>query len=153
VTPRPGGRWWTRRAVVGLVVAAQLVLVVRAYWADHDVFGFQMFPESSQWQAEIVRVDADGTRHDVRDPWPGGYRWGDLVTSRGLGDPFTRGHADTGLASTTAFLRAALDWVARNTPDDPETVYLEAVVTLWDNGRGPRNEVYRSVIRTQAGSP
>jgi hypothetical protein len=75
------------------------------------------------------------------------------VTSRGLGHPFDRGHADTGLASTTAFLRAALDWVARNTPDDRETVYLEAVVTLWDNGREPRTEVYRSVVRPEAGAP
>ena len=152
VTPRRGGRWWARRVVVGLVVVAQLVLVGRAYRSDHDVFGFQMFPESSRWQAEIVRVDTAGTRHDVRDPWPGGYRWGDLVTTRGLGDPFTPGHADTGLASTTAFLRAALDWVARNTPDDPETVYLEAVVTLWDNGREPQVEVYRSVTRPEAGT-
>ena len=142
--------WWARRVVIAVVVVAQLVLVGRAYWADHDVFGFQMFPESSEWQATIYRVDESGSRHDVRDPWPGGYRWPELVEGRGLGFPFSRSHADTGLASTIGFLDAALDWVARNTPADTETVYLEAVVTTWHNGRQPQQVVLTSVERSRA---
>ncbi len=128
----------------------QLLLVVRAYWADHDVFGFQMFPESSEWQATIIRVEADGDRHDVRDPWPGDYRWQELVRGRGLDAPFGRSHADTGLPSTLGFFEAALEWVAANTPQDGETLYLEAVVTTWDNGRGPRQVVLRTPDRAEA---
>ena len=142
--------WWMRRVVVAGVVILQLFLVVRAYWADHDYFGFQMFPESSRWQAVVSRVVTDGIRHDVRDPWPGGYRWHELVTTRGLDRPFERRHADTGLASTLDFFDKALDWVARNTPADRETVYLEAVVTTWDNGRDPVTRIVRSVDRPEA---
>ena len=87
----PRWRVLARRVVVIGVVAAQAFFVVRAYWADHDEFGFQMFPESSQWQAEIVRVDADGERVPIDEPWPGGYRWDQLVTSRGLRYPSRRG--------------------------------------------------------------
>jgi len=133
-----------------VVVAAQLFLVVRAYWADHDVFGFQMFPESSEWQATIVRVDGDGDRHDVRDPWPGGYRWHELVRGRGLDSPFTRSHADTGLASTVGFFEAALEWVAANTPADTETHYLEAIVTTWRNGGEPTTTIVRTADRSAA---
>lgn len=142
--------WWTRRAVVAVVVALQLGLVIRAYWSDHDQFGYQMFPESSDWQAEIYRVEADGQRRDVREPWPGGYRWEELVVGRGLDAPFRRHHADTGLASTLDFFGDALDWVALNTPADGETRYLEAVVTTWHNGRRPEVRVLRSVERPPA---
>ena len=40
-----------------------------------------------------------------------------------------RHHADAGLDNQLAFLDAALDWVAGNTPRDRETRYLEARVT------------------------
>jgi hypothetical protein len=120
-----------------VILLAQLLLVVRAYSADHAFFGFQMFPESSQWQATIERELADGQRIDVRDPWPGGYEWADLVVGRGLDRPFGRQHADTGLRSTLHFFAAALDWVAHNTPGDTETVRLVATVTTWLNGGLP----------------
>lgn len=126
-------------AVVILIV--QLLLIVRAYSADHAFFGFQMFPESSEWTASIERELSDGRRIDVRQPWPGGYRWGDLVNGRGLGHPFAPHHADTGLDSTLHFFAEALDWVAANTPLDTETVRLVATVTVWDNGRGPETIV------------
>lgn len=133
-----------RRIAAALIVTLQLLLVVRAYEADHAVFGFQMFPESSDWQADIVRVTADGARVDARLPWPGGYRWGDLVRGRGLTDPFVRHHADTGLDSQLHFFEEALDWVAANTPLDTETQYLEATVTVWPNGGGPEVLVFSS---------
>jgi hypothetical protein len=137
-----------RRAVVVAVVLLQLALVVRAYWSDHDQFGFQMFPESSTWQAEIVRVTADGTRVPVDQPWPGGYRWEALVTEGGLRHPAGRHHADAGIDNQLAFLAAALDWVAANTPDDTETDHLEAEVTYWRNVDGPVRLVLRSDPRT-----
>jgi hypothetical protein len=96
-----------RIAAIGIVVA-QLLLIVRAYSAPIDTFGFQMFPESSQWQADIFRVLPDGSRIDIREPWPGGYRWEQLVDARGLGSPFTLHHADAGLDATVHLLDAAL---------------------------------------------
>lgn len=128
-----------RRILAATIISAQLLLVVRAYSADHAFFGFQMFPESSEWQATIERQLPDGTLVDVRRPWPGGYAWGDLVQGRGLGDPFSRHHADTGLDSTLDFFGSALEWVAVNTPADFETTALIATVTVWHNGRTPES--------------
>ena len=126
-----------RRAAAFAIIAAQLLLIVRAYSAPIDTFGFQMFPESSQWEARIFRVLPDDSRVDIREPWPGGYRWETLVDTGGLGIPFTLHHADAGLAATMHLLDAALDWVAANTPADHETTALVAEVTLIDNGRSP----------------
>lgn len=140
-------RVWGRRVVVAVVVAAQLGFVVRGYVADHREFAFQMFPESSTWQADIVRVTRDGRRVPVAEPWAG-YRWSQLAPDRGLAFPARRRHADAGLDNQLAFLDAALDYVARNTPNDTETVYLEAMVTTWRNTDGPRTVVMRSVERS-----
>jgi hypothetical protein len=139
-----------RRVVVLAVVLLQLGLVARGYWADHKEFAFQMFPESSTWRADVVRVTADGRRVPVDRPWSG-YRWEELVPSRGLAYPSVRHHADAGLDNQLAFLDAALDWVADNTPRDRETRYLEARVTAWHNADPARVEVLRSPIREEAG--
>jgi hypothetical protein len=128
------------------VIALQLFFVVRAYWAPHKEFGFQMFPEASSWQADIVRVTNDGQRVPVTQAWDG-YQWSDLVTDRGLSYPSVRHHADDGLDNQLAFLHAALDWVAANTPRDTQTAYYEATVTTWYNTRGPTTEVMRSPDR------
>jgi hypothetical protein len=136
--------------VVVVVVILQLALVARGYWSDHKPFAFQMFPESSTWRAEVVRVTADGRRVRIERPWSG-YRWDELVQGRGLTYPSIRHHADAGLANQLAFLEAALDWVARTTPRDRETRYLEATVTSWHNADPPRVEVLRSPVREAAG--
>ena len=133
----PRWRIVLRRVVVAVVVLAQLALVARGYCSDHKEFAFQMFPESSTWRAEIVRVD--GRRR------PGADRPGvvGLPVGRAGGrggawtDPELRHHADAGLDNQLAFLDAALDWVAANTPRDDETRYLEATVTMWHNTDGP----------------
>ena len=145
-----GARVVTRRVVVLAVVLLQLAFVARAYWSDHKEFGFQMFPESSTWRADVVRVTADGRRVPVELPWSG-YRWDELVRDRGLRYPAVRHHADAGLDNQLAFLDAALDWVAGNTPRDRETRYLEARVTAWHNADRPRVEVLRSRVREEAG--
>ena len=134
-------------AVVAVVVV-QLGLVARGYWADHKEFAFQMFPESSTWRADVVRVTADGRRLPVETTWAG-YRWDELVPDRGLRYPAVRHHADAGLDNQLAFLGAALDWVADNTPRDRETRYLEARVTSWHNDDAPRSEVLRSRVREE----
>jgi hypothetical protein len=128
------------------VVVLQLALVARGYWADHKEFAFQMFPESSTWRADVVRVTTGGRRIPVEAPWSG-YRWDRLVQDRGLSYPAIRHHADAGLANQLAFLQAALDWVAGNTPRDRETRYLEARVTSWHNDDPARTEVLRSGVR------
>lgn len=138
---------WGRRLVAIGIVATQLFLIVRAYSAPIDTFGFQMFPESSQWQAQIYRVLPDGSLVDIREPWPGGYRWDELVDARGLGWPDSRHHADAGLDATVRLLDAALDWVAANTPEDHETVALVAEVTLIHNGRTPTTVTLESASR------
>ena len=136
--------------MVVAVVALQLGFVARGYWSDHKEFAFQMFPESSTWRADVVRVTADGRRVPVEQPWSG-YRWDELVQDRGLSYPSTRHHADAGLENQVAFLEAALDWVADNTPRDSETRYLEARVTSWHNADAPKVEVLRSREREGTG--
>jgi hypothetical protein len=135
-----------RRVVVVAVVVLQLGLVARGYLSDHKEFAFQMFPESSTWRADVVRVTADGRRVPIELPWSG-YRWDELVRDRGLSYPSIRHHADAGLANQLAFLDAALDWVADNTPRDRETRRLEARVTSWHNDDPARVEVLRSRVR------
>ena len=139
---------WARRVVVVVVVITQVAFVVRAYSAPHKEFGFQMFPESSTWQADIVRVTDDGRRIPISDPWEG-YQWSQLVRSRGLSRPGARHHADAGLDNHLAFLHAALDYVADHTPRDRETRYLEAVVTTWHNTDDPETLVLRSKERDE----
>jgi hypothetical protein len=131
--------------VVGFV-ALQLGLIVRGYFSDHKEFAFQMFPESSTWRAEVVRVTADGRRVPIEQPWSG-YRWDELVPNVGLRYPSVRHHANAGLDNQLAFLDSALDWVATNTPRDDETRYLEATVTAWHNDDPPVEEVLRSGVR------
>jgi len=135
-----------RRVFTAAVVVAQLTMVVVAYDSDHKTFGFQMFPESSRWSAEIFLVQADGTRVPIDPDWE--YRWNDLAPDRGLANPSIEHHADSGLRNQFGYLQGALDWVAVNTPDDESTLYLEAVVTYTDNGRGPFTRTFRSIGRS-----
>ena len=132
--------------MVATVVVLQLGLVARGYWSDHKEFAFQMFPESSTWRAQVMRVTSEGRRIPVERPWAG-YRWEELVRDRGLRYPSTRHHADAGLDNQLAFLEAALDWVADNTPRDRDTRYLEATVTSWHNADPPRVGVLQSRVR------
>jgi hypothetical protein len=139
-----------RRAIVVAVVVLQVGLIARGYWADHKEFAFQMFPESSTWRADIVRVTGDGRRVPIEHSWSG-YRWDELVPDRGLAYPAVRHHADAGLDNQLAFLDAALDWVAQNTPRDDETRYLEARVTSWHNADPPTVEIIRTGEREIGG--
>lgn len=142
----------TRRRVRRVIVIGWVVISLSAIVAGHrstsPVLAWQMFPEASRWRAEVVRVTADGDRIDVRAPWPGGYRWAELVDERGMGDPFAERDASYGIASTLDMLQHALDWVAVNTPNDHETVRLEATVTYRHNADPPRTVVLRSAPRT-----
>ena len=145
----PAQKVVARRAVVLAVVLLQIAFVARGYWSDHKEFAFQMFPESSTWRADVVRVTVDGRRVPIERPWSG-YRWDELVPNLGLSYPSIRHHASAGLDNQLAFLESALDWVASNTPRDSETRYLEATVTSWHNADPPQVGVLRSRVRARA---
>ena len=138
-----------RRVIVGSVVALQLAFVVRGYHSAHKEFAYQMFAESTDWRADVVRVTTDGRRVPVEQAWSG-YQWGDLVRDRGLYDPATRHHADASLDNQLAFLHEALDYVAGHTPRDTDTEYLEATVTYWKDAHAPKVVVLRSKHREDA---
>jgi hypothetical protein len=138
-------RWRVRGAqalFVG-VVATQVLLAVNGYRDPHKLFAFQPFNESSTWQADIVRVTQDGERIPIDDGWSG-YDWNTLVDMAALQNPDHLRHAYMGVGATLDFLDEALDWVADNTPDDHDTLYLEATVTYFENTRGPHEVVLRS---------
>jgi hypothetical protein len=135
-----------RRLLFVAVVVVQLALVARGYWSDHKEFAFQMFPESSTWRAEVVRVVADGARVPVEEPWDG-YRWDELVGPGRLQALGARQHAEGGVDNQLAFLDRALDYVATHTPRDTSTRVLEARVTYWRNTDAPRVVVLRSRVR------
>ncbi len=139
------------RALFVVVLVGQAVLIARSYADPHNFFGFQPFNESSTWRADIVRVTDDGRRVPIDAPWPGGYRWDDLVGWDVLTRPAQLKQAYSGLDGTLDYLDQALDWVADHTPDDTQTRYLEADVTAYRNTRGPEHRVLRSHERELRG--
>jgi hypothetical protein len=145
-------RWRARlvRGFVVVVLVGHAVLLVRGYADPHKFFAFQPFNESSTWRADIVRVTADGRRIPIEEPWPGGYDWDELVDWGVLERPGVRRHAYSGIGASLDFLDQALDWVARNTPEDTETLYLEATTEAYRNTRGPEVRVLRSDVREEA---
>ncbi len=145
-------RWRARlvRCFVVVVLVGQAALLVRGYADPHKLFAFQPFNESSTWRADVVRVTADGRRVPIEEPWPGGYDWDELVGWGVLERPGVLRHAYSGLGASLDFLDEALDWVADHTPDDTETLYLEAVTEGYRNTRGPEVQVLRSELRHEA---
>lgn len=135
-----------RRVIVAAVVVLQLGFIARGYASDHKEFAFQMFSESTDWRADIVRVTAGGERIPIDASWDG-YQWSRLVRARALADPGVRHHADAGIDNQLAFLRESLSYVATHTPRDTDTEYLEATVTYWKNAHPPRHVVLRSPER------
>ena len=125
-----------RRLVVAGVLVVQAALLVRGIHADHKEFAYRMFPEASDWRADIFRVAADGERVPIDD-----VTWSVLVRGRALGNPSVRHHADAGVANQLAFFRSALQWYADH---DGDAGVIEARVTYWRNMRGPTVVVYRS---------
>ena len=57
----------------------------------------------------------------------------------------------SGVDAVVDYLDHALDWMADNTPNDTETLYLEATVTYYRNARGPYVTVIRSHDRELGG--
>jgi hypothetical protein len=124
------------RLIVASVLVVQAFFLVRGTWSDHKELAWRMFPEASEWRADIVRIDPDGTRVPIDD-----VMWARLVRGRGLDDPSVRHHADAGVDNQLTFLRAAVHWYADH---DDAVGTIEARVTYWRNVRGPTHVVYRS---------
>jgi hypothetical protein len=143
--------WRARAARVFFVTAlfAQAALILRAYHDPHKFFGYQPFNESDTWQADLWRVTTDGDRVPIVDGRWLDYSWNELVGTPRLTNPGRQRHASSGAAATIDFLDEALDWVANHTPDDTETLYLEADVTWYRNSRGPNHIVLRSEPRPE----
>lgn len=145
--PRQAGRGRRRvvAAVFVVVLAVQGVLLVRGGSDPHKLFGFRPFNESDTWQADIVRVLDDDTRLPIDDgTWV--YDWDELVGTPKLQRPGRLRHASAGADATVDFLERALDWVTDRIPDDPDTVALEATVTVFRNTRGPEIIELRSEV-------
>jgi hypothetical protein len=136
------------KGFVAGVLAVQVGFALNGYRDPHKFFAFQPFNESSTWSADIVRVTWDGERLPIDDGWAG-YDWDSLVDMPALQGHSRQRSAYMGVGATVDFLDDALDWVATNTPADRETRYLEARVTYFENTRGPRVTVLRSIERSQ----
>jgi len=119
-----------------VVVLGQLYFIQRGYRDPHKHFAFQPYNESDEYHATVERVTVDGRRVPVTEPYFG-YRWHELVRTRGLGFPGRTLHAGSGARAVIAFLDEALDWVADHTPRDRETLYYQARVRYRHNTRGP----------------
>ncbi len=145
-TPRPTWRRVTAAAFFAAVVVLQLAFIVRAYGTPRKELGWQMFAESSQWQADVVRVLADGRRIPVSEPFAG-YWWPELVGPIGAAVPWTWKHAEYGVGATLRDLQGALDWVAANTPRDRETDHYEADVVFVRNRGTPQRRHLESARR------
>ena len=137
-----------RRVGAAAILIVQLLLIIRGYSADHAVFGFQMFPESSEWQATIERELVDGALVDVRQDWPGGYRWilvlgpAFLVEpGHRLGDVFRVGPLGRDIARV--IFGAADDFLGIDTELDGRLEFLPrrlSRIRMWSPGRIGREE-------------
>lgn len=147
---RPRWRARAARLFFVAVLIGQAALILRAYHDPHKFFGYQPFNESDTWRAELHRITADGERIRIVDGNWLGYSWDELVGTSRLTHSGDLRHANSGAAATIDFMDEALDWVADHTPDDTETVVLEAVVTWYRNTRGPKVTILRSEPREEA---
>lgn len=138
-----------RKSGVALVMVLSVAVVAVAQRGPSPALAWRMFPEASSWTAEVWRVTADGPV-PIDDPWPGGYRWDDLVAGSGLAAPSSLHSASYGVAATLHLFQEVLAWVAANTPDDDETLRLEAVVMTRRNGGSPVATVVASPRRAPA---
>ena len=140
---------WRRAAAAttfAAVVVTQLAFIVHAYGTPKKELGWQMFSESSQWQADVVRVMRDGRRVSVSEPFDG-YWWPELAGPLGVAVPWTLHHADYGIDATLRDLQGTLDWAATHTPRDRATLRYEADITYVQNRRGPFHRHLESATR------
>ena len=151
-----------RHAIVAFAACffgGQLALVAWSYVRGDRLGGYQMFAETTFFDARLYRVTADGRRVFAKGgQWSAanatgatkGYRWGAFVDDFRLDKLETRTRAKIGIDVTLKFFQAALDHVARSIPDDRETLRLEMVVE-YDTASGRHHETtLTSIERREA---
>ena len=139
-----------RALFAAVFVAVQLGLLLTSSRRPDGVFSFQMFNESSRMRIELYRAWRTRAGRERRAPVVDGrwkardrtgqrrdFSWHDRVRDRTLGALGREVHAPYGLDAQLFRLRAALNDVARNIPDDRETIALIARVQTRKNGRDP----------------
>jgi hypothetical protein len=141
LTPR------TRIVFAVSFVLCQVALLATGPLRPDGVFAFQMFNESSRLEITLHRrvrtrrgrLVLQKTNGEWTARGPDGkrrtFRWSDRVRDRVVGRLGQSVHASYGLAAQLLHLQAALDDVARNIPEDTETVALVAEVNAVYNGR------------------
>lgn len=139
-----------------------MALVTASYLRGDRLGGYQMFAETTFFNARLYRVTADGRRVLARGgnwtvPDSAGamraYRWGAFVDDFRLDHLESRTRAKIGIDVTLKFFQAALDHVAKNIPDDRETLRFEMVVE-YDTASGRHHErVLTSVERIEVRRP
>ena len=130
-------------------IALQASLVLTGGLRADRVFSFRMFNEASTVRVRLSRVvdvsgaealvpvddgewsarDRDGVAHDVH--------FDERVIDARFATFDQTIHAAYGVEAHLARLQAALDFVAKNTPNDAETRALVADVRVRKNGRDP----------------
>lgn len=112
----------------------QIVLVAASHARGDKLFGYQMFAETTYFEAKLHRVLADGRRvHAPRGSWQAKgadgrrrqFRWQHQVRDFKLDALDRRQRAKISIATTLKFFRLALVHVAEHIPDDAETLRLE----------------------------
>lgn len=140
-------------------LALQVVVIVRGHFVPSKHFAFWMFPETTMFVARLVRVTTDGQAHHV----PGGswivprasgelvtYRWTDFVRGYRLDILDRKTRSKGTITDTLRYFQAAVENVARRTPEDRETAELVLKIQYQRAG-GPVEEVeLRSGKRPEA---
>ena len=139
-----------RVVLAALWIGAQLALVGTSRGRVDGAFGFRALPSSTTVTLSlsrevassegIVLVPAPSGEWTVRgaDGEPRRVAWRDRVRDPVLSVLDVQVRTTDTEATVLARVQAALDDVARHTPDDRETVALVASVTLRSNGRDAR---------------
>jgi hypothetical protein len=141
-----------------LYVAGALLAITAGIRTPDNVFGFQMFNETSKISVSLERRVKQGKKR-VSVPVPGGewrardrsgtlrtFRWSDRVRYGVLRTLGVRRAASYGLDAQLFRLKHALADVLAHVPDDTETEALTAVVDASKNGR-PVERIRLTAVR------
>lgn len=140
-------------------LALQIAVIVRGHFVPSKHFAFWMFPETTMFVARLIRITTDGQAHHV----PGGtwivprrtgelvtYRWRDFVRGYRLDALDVKTRSKGTLTDTLRYFEAAVQRVARQTPEDRETVELVLSIDYQRAGEAPERIELRSGKRPEA---
>lgn len=140
-------------------LALQMVVIVRGHFVPSKHFAFWMFPETTMFVARLVRVTSDGQSHHVPGgtwivPRPSGelvtYRWRDFVRGYRLDALDVKARSKGTLTDTLRYFHEAVKRVARQIPEDRETIELVLRIDYQRAGEAPEHVELRSGRRPEA---